>query len=115
MAGTRELVELAQFAVRHGHTLPPGVVVKMAQGGVAAQQIILLLEPHLASIGRDQLFTVLLALSGDYPKLTAVGYGKPRIPNTTADRALLERLKRDGIVGKYDEHESPIKVNKKYK
>lgn len=115
VAGPRGLNELARFAICHGHELPPEVVLKMAQAGVAAQQVIPLLEPHLASISRDQLFTVLLALGGDYPKLTEVGYDKPRIPNTPADRALLERLKRDGIVGKYDERDSPIKVNKRYK
>ncbi|WP_312245145.1 YobI family P-loop NTPase [Stutzerimonas nitrititolerans] len=114
-AGTRGLEELARFATRHGHELLPDVVQKMAQGRVAAAQIMLLLKPHLVSISRDQLFTILQALGGDYPQLTEVGYDKPRIPNTAADRALLERLKRDGIVGKYDEHESPIKVNKRYK
>lgn len=114
-AGPHGLSELARFATRHGHELPPDVVQKMAQGGVAAQQIVLLLEPYLASISRDQLLTVLRALGGDYPKLTAVGYDKPRIPNTPADRALLERLKQDGIIGKYDGHESSIKVNKRYK
>ena len=115
VAAPRGLNELARFAICHGHELPPDVVLKMAQTGVAAQQVIPLLEPHLALISRDQLFKVLLALDGDYPKLTEVGYDKPRIPNTPADRALLERLKRDGIVGKYDEEDSPIKVNKRYK
>jgi len=114
-AELRALTELAGFATRHGYELSPDAVQKMAEGGVTAQQIVLLLEPHLTSISRNQLFTVLKALNGDYPKLTKVGYDKPRVPNTRADRALLERLKRDGIVGKYDEHESPIKVNKKYK
>jgi len=114
-AEPRALNELARFAIRHGYELSPDAVQMMAAGGVTAQQIVPLLEPHLTSIRRNQLFTVLTALDGDYPKLTTVGYDKPRVPNTRADRALLERLKRDGIVGKYDEQESPIKVNKKYK
>ncbi|UCJ19021.1 DNA-binding protein [Pseudomonas sp. MM211] len=115
VAESRGLKELARFATQNRYQLPPVAVQKMAQGGVTAQQIVLLLEPHLASISRQQLFTVLMALDGDYPKLTTVGRDKPHIPNTSADRALLERLKRDGIVSKFDEHESPIKVNKKYK
>ncbi|UQY33687.1 DNA-binding protein [Pseudomonas fulva] len=115
VAEPRGLKELARFATQNRYELPAVAVQKMAQGGVTAQQIVLLLEPHLASISRQQLFKVLMALDGDYPKLTAVGRDKPRIPNTSADRALLERLKRDGIVSKFDEHESPIKVNKKYK
>ncbi|WP_423464288.1 DNA-binding protein [Promicromonospora sp. MS192] len=115
VAGPRGLNELARFATGHGHELPRAVVEKMALGGVDARYIVPLLEPHLASLGRDQLFTILQALSGDYPKLTEVGRDKPRIPNTHADRALLEHLKLEGIVGKYDDLQSPIKVNKKYK
>lgn len=115
VASSRGLNELARFATLHGCMFPPDVVQKMAQGGVPAQQIVLLLEPHLTSISRHQLLTILQSLDLDYPKLTVVGYDKPYIPNTPADRALLERLKQEGIVGKYDERESPIKVNKRYK
>jgi len=114
-AEPRALNELARFATRHGYELSSDAVQVMAAGGVTAQQIVLLLKPHLASISRQQLITVLMALDGDYPKLTTVGRDKPRIPNTSPDRALLERLKQEGIVSKFDEHESPIKVNKKYK
>ncbi|MDZ7320151.1 P-loop NTPase fold protein [Kosakonia sacchari] len=107
--------ELAKFATLHGHACELKVVQKMAQEGVATQLIILLLKPHIESISRQQLFSLLRSLDGDYPNLTVVGSDKPRIPNTPADLELLERLKREGIVGKYDAHESPIKVNKKYK
>lgn len=115
IAGPRGLDELARYASLRGRKLPPEVVQKMAREGVAAQQIVLLIEPNLASISRELLFMILRDLDGDYPMLAAVGYDKPRIPNTPADRALLERLTQEGIVGKYDENESPIKVNKKYK
>lgn len=104
---------LAQFASRHGHTLAPGVVQKMAQASVDSQQIVMLLEPLLASISREQLFTILQELDGDYSSLTAVGQDKPEIPNTPANLALLLHLKGEGIVSKYDEHESPIKVHKR--
>lgn len=109
------LKELARFATRHESELPPDVVQKMAQGGVAAQQIVVLLEPHLASISRDQLFATLGALRGDYLKLTEVGRNKLRVSNTPADRALLERLKREDIVSTYDDHESLIEVYRKRK
>ncbi|AFT69490.1 hypothetical protein B5T_01207 [Alloalcanivorax dieselolei B5] len=115
VGGPRGLNELARFATRHGNELSPDVLEKMAQGSVSAQQIVTLLKPHLASINRDQLFTILRALGGDYPKLSEVGRDKPRIPNTVADRALLERLKQDGIVSRFDEQKSPIKVHKRYK
>jgi hypothetical protein len=86
----------------------------MAQTGVDTLQVMMLLEPHLTSISREQLFTILQALGGDYLKLTEVGRDKPQIPNTHANLALLQRLRQEGIVSSYDEHESPIKVYKKY-
>lgn len=115
VASTQGINELAQYATQHGQTCQPGIVQKMAHGGASSKSIVSLLQPHLASISREQLFSILQLLDGDYPSLTEVGYDKPRIPNTPSDIALLERLKLDGIVGKFDERESPIKVNKKYK
>lgn len=115
VADSRGLDELALFATQHGYTLPIDVVQKMARGGVSAQQIVLLIEPHLGAISPDQLLAVLQVLGGDYPKLAAAGYDKPRIPNTPADLALLERLVRDGIVSSYGERNASIKVNKKHK
>ncbi|WP_423464343.1 hypothetical protein ACO229_07230 [Promicromonospora sp. MS192] len=109
------MTRLSRRRASESTALPRAVVEKMALDGVDARYIVPLLEPHLASLGRDQLFTILQALSGDYPKLAEVGRDKPRIPNTHADRALLEHLKLEGIVGKYDDLQSPIKVNKKYK
>ncbi|HFU8545778.1 TPA: hypothetical protein ACH7I5_001819 [Escherichia coli] len=114
-ANLEGIKKLARFASLHRKVCQPSIVYKMAQEGVSAQLIILLLEPHLGSISREQLFSILKLLGGDYARLTEVGYDKPRIPNTPADLSLLERLKQDGIVGKYDENESLIKVNKKYK
>lgn len=105
---------LAQFASQHGYTLAPDVVQKIAQAGVDSQQIVMLLEPLLASVSREQLFTILQELDGDYPSLTEDGQDKPEIPNTPANLALLQHLKREGIVSKYDEHESSIKVHKRY-
>lgn len=109
------LNQLAKYATHHGYACDLSVVQKMAEEGVAAELVIPLLQPHLESISRQQLFSMLRLLDGDYPSLTNVGYDKPRIPNTPADLVLLERLTLEGIVGKYDAQESPIKVNKKYK
>lgn len=114
-ANTAGLSQLATFAIQQKKSLSEEVVLVMAQGGVPAQSVIVLLEPHLDEVSTDRLFTILQSLGGDYPKLTSVGRNKPKIANTLADRALLERLKRDGIVNSYDSTMSPIKVNKKYK
>lgn len=114
-ANARGLDSLARFATQYECEVPPDVVLKVAQGGVPAPQVILLLEPHLRTITRDQLFAILSELGGAYANLTAVGYDKPKVPNTAADRALLERLKKEGIVNSYDDQRSPIRVNKRYK
>ena len=108
------LTELAQFATRNELELAVDVVQKMAQTGVDTQQVVMLLEPHLMSISQEQLFTILQELDGDYSSLTEVGRDKPKIPNTHANIALLQRLTKEGIVSSYDKHESPIKVHKRY-
>ncbi len=115
VADSRGLSELARYAIKSGGELSLDVVQMMAQKSVSAQQIIPLLESHLGLISRDQLFTILQVLDGDYPKLTEVGRGKLRLPNTLADRALLERLKQEKTVSSYDDSKVVIEVNRKHK
>lgn len=115
VAGPRGLNELARFAIKSGYELSSDVLQKMAQENVSAQQILLLLKPHLDVVSRDQLFTILQALGGDYPALTEVGRKKVRVPNTLADHALLERLKRERTVSSYDDSKEMIEVNRKHK
>lgn len=115
VADSRGLNELARYATKSGGELSPDVVQKMAQKNVSTQQIILLLESQLELISRDQLFTILQALDGDYTKLTEVGRGKLRLPNTRADRALLERLKQEKTVSSYDDSKATLEINRKHK
>lgn len=115
VADSRGLNELARFATKSGRELSPDIVQKMAQENVSAQLILLLLNPHLGVISRDQLFTTLQALDGDYPKLTEVGRSRLRVPNTLADRELLERLKRENTISTYHDSKGMIEVNRKRK
>ncbi len=115
VADSRGLNELARFATKSGSELSPDVVQKMAQQDVSEQQIILLLKPHLDVISRDQLFTILQLLGGDYPKLTEVGRSRLHVPDTLADRELLERLQRERTVSSYDVSKGVIEVNRKRK
>ncbi len=115
VAGQGGLNELARLVVQYGHTIPSAVVQKMAQGGVSAQYVIPQLEPHLDTLARADLFAILQALEGDYPRLTTVGRTALHIANTPADRALLECLKQHGTVSSYDTDVSPIKVNRRHK
>lgn len=115
VARRQGLNELARFATHRGCELSPDVVQKMAQENVSAQQILLLLKPHLGVITRDQLFTILQALDGDYSKLTELGRSRLRVPDTLADRELLERLQREKTVSSYDVSKGMIEVNRKRK
>ncbi|MCZ5540161.1 hypothetical protein O5537_29030, partial [Escherichia coli] len=58
-ANLEGIKKLARFASLHRKVCQPSIVYKMAQEGVSAQLIILLLEPHLGSISREQLFSIL--------------------------------------------------------
>jgi len=115
VADQQGLNELARFAIRCGFELSPDVVQKMAQENVSMAQILLLLQPHLGVISRDQLFIILQALDGDYPKLTEVGRSRLRVPDTLADRELLDRLRRERTVSSYDFNKGVIEVNRKRK
>lgn len=114
-AGQKELNELARLAVQYGCTIPSAFIQKMAQEKIPAKYIVPLLEPHLVEITSSELFTILEALDGAYSKLTSPGRDQPYVANTSADRALLEVLKKHKIVSTYSEKASLIKVNKKYK
>lgn len=115
VAGPQGLNEMAKLATRYKCQLSLDVVVNMAQQDISAQQILLLLEPHLDVVDRDQLFTILQALDGDYPKLIELGRRRLQVPNTLADRALLERLKREKTVSTYYDGKSMITVYRKRK
>lgn len=114
-SGKKDLAQLARFANRHERQLAPEVVEQLASNDVPAQDVIILLEPHLGTLSSDRLFAILNSLGGDYPKLTSVGWNKPKIPDTPANRALLEALKRHSIVNTYKPKGNLIKVNKKRK
>ncbi|KUM41948.1 DNA-binding protein [Pseudomonas sp. EpS/L25] len=115
VASPQGLNELARFATQSRCELPANVVQIMAQGNVSRQQILPLLKPHLDVINREQLFTILQAIDGDYPELTEVGRNKLRVSNTPADRALLNRLKLENTVSTYEERGEIIDVNRKRK
>lgn len=115
LASPHGMNEMAKLATRYECQLSLDVVLKMAQQDISAQQILLLLKPHLDVIDRAQLFTVLQSLGGDYPKLTELGRPRLQVPNTLADRALLERLKREKTVSTYYDGKSMITVYRKHK
>jgi hypothetical protein len=106
------LSALAQFATLNKRELAFEVVQKMAQAGVNPQQVMLLLESHLASISRELLFAVLTDLGGEHLNLITGSQVKATLSKTCANLTLLKRLKEEGVVSEYCELESLIEVNK---
>ncbi|MDR0989929.1 MAG: DNA-binding protein [Propionibacteriaceae bacterium] len=110
------LRSLARFAIKRKSTLPDEVIQRLAQiSNYPRHDIVQLLEPQLETIGLDQLLTILGTMGGEYKKLTEKGRERPKISNTEADQALLERLAREGIVSPYHSSGEITKVNKKQK
>lgn len=114
-SGREDLAQLARFATQYKRQLALDVVEKLASNGVPTHYVVRLLVPHLETVLSDQLFRILQSLDGDYPNLTSVGSDKPKIPNTTEDRMLLEKLKRHHIISTYSAGASSIKVYKRRK
>lgn len=110
-----DLAQLARFATQNGNQLTLDVVEQLASKGVPARDVIDLLESHLQGLSSSQLFGILHSLRGDYLSLTSVGWEKPKIPDTPANHALLEVLKKHGIVNTYKSDNSLISVNKRRK
>ncbi|GAA3871157.1 P-loop NTPase fold protein [Leifsonia kafniensis] len=111
-AGRREL---ARFALANRGGLPVEVIEQLAADRVDAGTVTSLLRPHLGALDDPRLFALLRTVGGAYAQLTFVGYDKPKISNTEANRKLLAELQSRGIVSTFDEHETRITVNKKYK
>ena len=109
------LAQLAKFCLQEKIQVTPDVIEKCASHGVPTQDVVDMLEPHLAVLSDEQLFSILRQLDGDYPQLTTTGRDHPKIPHTTANCALLEVLKLHGIVNSYNPDANPIRVNKRHK
>lgn len=114
-AGTGGLSQLARYAIQTTALVSEEVIVIMASRGVPAQHVIQLLSSHLNSISSAKLFAILESLGGSYSDLTAVGFERPKLQNTEANRGLLVRLQNDGIVNTFVPDGATIRVNKRRK
>ena len=113
--GRRGSLELAHHAVAMGIVVSFPVVTTMAANQVPPAQVLVLLRPYLTNASDAQLFAILGSLGGDYAQLAYAGRDKPKILNSLASIALLESLKRRGVVASFDPAQNPVKVNKRHK
>lgn len=111
----KDLSELALFAVKNKVQLSSDVVAKLAANSVSAEHVIILLEPHLQILPKEHLFDILNSMGGTYQQLSSVGADRPKILDTSANKALLDALKSYGIVSRCPPEGEYLRVYKKHK
>lgn len=110
-----DLTELASFAAKQNYQLTLDVVTKLAASNASSDDVIVLLEPHLLMLPREELFSILQSMGGVYTQLASLGRGKLKLLDSPANIALLDMLKLHGIVSTYSRDGRDISINKKRK
>lgn len=107
------LQAVAEYALGNSLHLPLAEIARHASAGIPSRLVVEQLQVHLATIGLDQLTPILCNLPEPYPTITDRNGKHPKLPNTTADMALVERLKALGIVSSYNaNHELTVNMKK---
>ncbi|MGL4256663.1 MAG: site-specific integrase [Microbacterium sp.] len=104
---------IARYAVDNNRRLAFDEVARLAREGVDAELIVPLLGSYLPSVGLAELAPVLISLGGEFAKLSAPNGRHPRVPLTSANRALVDRLEALEIANSSTEADGEIKVNMK--
>lgn len=106
-----DLNAIARYAVQTGKSMTFQDVARLASEHVDSPLVLTLLQRHLDEVEVDELATVLVNLGGEYEKLSAANGKHPRIPNTEANRMLVERLQQLGLTSTVSVVDDDIKVN----
>jgi hypothetical protein len=112
-ASRSALAAVAQYAAQHGQALNYADVARLATERVASDLVLRLLAPLLNDLLLEQLRPVLIALGGEYSKLTGANGKRAKLHVTDADRALATRVDRLGVVSSVSEDARWIYVNMK--
>ncbi len=104
--GPRGATALADWAARKGRTPTAEAIVTMATkgGSGSARPILKLLGGQAATIDLDLLKQALNALDKPYNQLTTPGWDRPKIDIGDGVAAVLNRLRKAGIVSKFEEN-----------
>ncbi|MFB7891183.1 hypothetical protein ACFC1I_03165 [Microbacterium sp. NPDC056044] len=105
---------IARYAVDNNKRLAFDEVARLAREGVDAELVVPLLGSYLPSVGIAELEPVLISLGGEFEKLSAANGRHPRVPLTSANRALVDRLEALEIASSSTEADGEIKVNMKH-
>lgn len=111
------LEAVGDYALSNSVSIEWSVLLQMATSGVRSPLIVRLLQRFLSNATLDHLRDVLIALGdrddAEYAALTVANGRHPKIPETPADRALLERLHTLGTVATYTAKGDTIRVHMK--
>ncbi len=105
------LAALASYTLERGKRLAVTDLARLASERLATAIILPLLNPLLSSLTLTEIATLLTALGGDYVQLTSADGRRPRITNTPAERALVNRLQALGVVSSIKEDAGVLKIN----
>lgn len=109
------LAALAVYSLssKQPRTLPVPLVTRMASSGVGGSTVVRVLEPVLPQLNEAALSSILRSVGGDYLAISTRNGKRPRLPNTKADLALVQRLEALGVVNTHTVSGKTIKVNMK--
>lgn len=107
------LTGLAEYASKKAVKLTVSLVTRMASAGVVDTLVVPLLAPILSQLDASQLSGILTSLGGEYANASARNGKHPKLPNTSGDLAIAQRLEAVELAKSHSVSGSKIKVNMK--
>jgi len=114
VGGDAGLLAMARYASVKSLVMPIELIKRLPAIGAPLEQTLTLLRAHLDTASISELTAVLSEVGGAYAEVTTVGKDRPKVAATDDVRALLDALKRHGIVSSYVSEGDKIRVSKKH-
>lgn len=113
--GSKALKTFVSEAPRFKITLSIAAIKSGVDNGeIQGEQIAQLLSPHLRTIEKEELTSILKNLPEPFSQLAEPGTDRPLIPYSRDNQALIDRLREFGIVSTSRKERKNIRVNKRH-
>jgi len=109
------LLQLGKYSADRGGRLEFEMVSRLAQEKLESDAVLKILATILDDLTEPQVSSVLRDLDGEFASLTELGKDRPKLPSTPNIIAVLEFLKKNGVVNSYSEEKNYLRVNKRHK
>ncbi|GAA4556607.1 hypothetical protein [Pseudonocardia xishanensis] len=100
----------SSYAARVRLHLPLTEVARLVNAGIATDDAMSLLEPHLNAMTMSDLSPILAALGGEYSRLSEKNGKRPKLASTPANRLLAKRLKELEFASSFQESGGSLRV-----